>query len=50
VRRGGPSRLFGSRFSLWSIVDLTPISAAQGRYDSMLWMRDLKEGAAYLPE
>jgi hypothetical protein len=25
-------------------------SETSGRYDSMLWMRDLKEGVAYLPD
>ncbi len=25
-------------------------AVARARYDSMLWMRDLKEGVAYLPD
>jgi hypothetical protein len=26
------------------------LSSRGGRYDTKLWMRDLKEGAAYLPK
>jgi hypothetical protein len=37
-------------FALAACLQTTPVHAAQARYDTKLWMRDLMEGAAYLPK
>jgi hypothetical protein len=46
-RGGAPA---AARGGLPQVVDVTGDEPSKQRYDTKLWMRDLMEGAAYLPK